>query len=221
MRIKIKNVTKKIKNDTILENINISFESGKIYGLFGRNGSGKTVFLKLLCGFYAPSSGNILYNNIDINKKKIFPPNTRALIEKPNFLPTLSGMENLKLLASIQKKISEKEIEKYLTLFDLDSEKNKKYKNYSLGTKQKLGIIQALMENPEVIILDEPLNGIDNKTTIKIRNLLKSEKNNGKIIIIASHIKEDLYELADVLYEVDNKKIKQIKKKELNKKIFN
>lgn len=207
MKIEVKNVTKKFKDNIILDDISVTFQSGKIYGLLGRNGSGKSVLLKLLCGFYSPNQGEILYDGINITKDNIFPPNTRALIEKPNFLPDLTGMENLKLLASIQKKITEENILKIVEQLNLKNDINKKYKTYSLGTKQKLGIAQVLMENPDVIILDEPLNGIENETANKIRKILLNEKKEGKLIIIASHIKDDFDEIIDEIFEFDNGKI--------------
>lgn len=203
MKIEIKNVSKKFKDNVVLDNINLSFESGNIYGLIGRNGSGKSVFLKLLCGFYKPTKGDILYDGVSIVSNDIFAPNTRALIEKPSFLPDLTGLENLKLLAKIQNKIGLEDIENTLKRINLYDEKDKKFSKYSLGTKQKLGIAQVLMESPEVIIFDEPLNGIENITAKKIREILQEEKQNGKLIIIASHIKEDIEFLANVIYEFD------------------
>ena len=211
MKIEVKNLNKSFNKIEVLKDINITFESGKIYGLIGRNGSGKSVFLKLLCGFYKPTSGKILYDGIDISGNNTFPKDTRALIEKPCFLPDLTGLENLILLADIQKKIGTNEIYKTLKDLNLYEEKDKKYSTYSLGTKQKLGLAQVLMENPKVIILDEPLNGIENKTAEKFREIIKKEKEKGKLIIIASHIKEDIDTLADITYEVDDGKI--IKKK--------
>ncbi len=204
MKVEVKNVTKRFKDNTVLNNVNITFESGKIYGLLGRNGSGKSVLLKLLCGFYNPDQGEILYDGVNIVGDNIFPPNTRALIEKPNFLPDLTGMENLKLLASIQNRIKVDDILKIVEQLNLKNDINKKYKTYSLGTKQKLGIAQVLMENPDVIILDEPLNGVENETANKIRKLLLSKKNEGKLIIIASHIKDDFDAIIDEVYEFDN-----------------
>ena len=203
MEIKVNNVSKKFNQVEVLNDINVKFKSGKIYGLIGRNGSGKSVFLKMLCGFYKPTEGEILYDGVDIVKSGLFPPSTRALIEKPNFLPDLSGLENLKLLASIQNIISEEEIIQTLERVNMIKDKDKKYSKYSLGTKQKLGIAQVLMENPEIMIFDEPLNGIEKETALKIRNILKEEKNKGKLIIIASHIKEDIEGLADIIYEFD------------------
>lgn len=207
MKIQIKNLSKSFKGIIILDNVSIEFESGKIYGLIGRNGSGKSVFLKLLCNFYVPTSGEILYDGLNINEKNIFLPDTRALIEKPSFLPDLSGFDNLKLLASIQGKIGDKEINESLKKVNLFDDKDKKYKIYSLGMKQKLGIAQVLMEDPKVMILDEPFNGIEEKTAYKLRNILKEEVKKDKIIIIASHIKEDVFELADVVYKFDDGKV--------------
>lgn len=207
MKIEVRNVQKDFKKVNVLHDLNIIFESGKIYGLIGRNGSGKSVFLKMLCGFYEPTAGEILFDGINVIKEKSFPPNTRALIEKPCFLPDLTGLENLELLASIQKRISNDDIQETLKDVNLYDERNKKYSQYSLGMKQKLGIAQVLMENPDVIILDEPFNGIENNTTEKLRKLLLNQKKNGKIIIIASHIKEDIEILADELYEFDNSTI--------------
>lgn len=206
MKIEIKNLSKSFKNNTIIKDINMVLEGGKIYGLVGRNGSGKSVFLKIISGLYNPTSGEVIYNGVDIFKEKIIPPSTRALIEKPTFLPELTGMENLRLLASIQHKIGDKEIIDSLKKVNMYDDKDKKYSKYSLGTKQKLGIAQVLMENPDVIILDEPFNGIELATVKTLRNLLLEEKNKGKLIIIATHIKEDIEELVDVLYEFDDGK---------------
>ena len=168
-----------------------------IYGLYGLNGSGKSVFLKLICGFYIPTLGEILYNGINLNNKKEFCNEIRALIEKPSFFSDLSGYENLKLLANIQKKISDKEILEALEIVNLTSEKDKKYSKYSLGMKQKLGIAQAIMEKTKFIVLDEPFNGIERETVTRIKDYLKSLKDKGVTIIISSHIKEDLNELVD------------------------
>lgn len=211
MTIEFKNVTKKFKDITILKDINLVFESGNIYGLFGRNGSGKSVFLKLLCGFYTPSEGEILYNGENLNKKLEFPPNTRALIEKPSFFPDLTGLENLKFLAEIQNKITDKEINDTLEFLSLDNEKNKKYSKYSLGMKQKLGIAQVLMENPDVIVLDEPFNGVENVTVLKIIDYLKEEAQKGKLIFISTHIMEDLEKLTDKIYYFDDGAINEKK----------
>lgn len=208
MKLEIKNLTKKFGDNVVLEDINLELNSNKIYGFIGRNGSGKSVLLKIICGFYTPTTGHILLDGDDYISRNEFPTNTRALIEKPKFLPDLTGYENLKLLASIQNKVGKKEIEETMNKLNLTADANKKYSKYSLGTKQKLGIAQVLMEDPKLIILDEPFNGVENDTAKNIRELLKQEKEKGKIIIIASHIKEDIVGLADIVYEIDGGKIK-------------
>lgn len=204
MKIELKDVSKSYKNVTILHDINATFESGKIYGFIGRNGSGKSVLLKMICSFYTPTTGEILFDGVNIIKDKKFPPSTRALIEKPNFIPDLTGYENLELLADVQKKIGKDEILKAMDDVNLSSEKDKKYSKYSLGMKQKLGIAQVIMEDPKIMILDEPFNGIEEKTAKKLRELLKELVTKDKIIIIASHIKEDIEELCDVIYRFDD-----------------
>jgi len=210
MRIEIKNLTKKFKNSIVLDDINLSFEKNKIYGLIGRNGSGKSVLLKIICAFYEPTSGEVLFNGKNIIVEKEFPPETRALIEKPNFIPDLTGFENLKLLASIQNKITDVDIDNSLKAVDLYEEKDKKFSNYSLGMKQKLGIAQVIMEDPKVLILDEAFNGLDDASAKKIRDLLLIEKDKGKIIILATHIKEDIETLCDEVYKIDGGKVNKI-----------
>ena len=211
MKIEVKNVSKNFKNVEILHDVSMSFESGNIYSLVGTNGSGKSVFLKILCGFYNPTSGEILQDGVNYIKNKSFPKSTRCLIEKPQFLPELSGLENLQLLASIQNNITNQEILDTLKLVHLDKEQNKKYSNYSLGMKQKLGIAQVLMEDPELIILDEPFNGIEKQTAIELRNVLKDLANKNKIIVIASHIEEDIKKLSDQVFEFDSGTVTRIK----------
>ena len=213
MKLEIKNLEKKFGKNTILKDVNLTFTDGKIYGFVGRNGSGKSVFLKLICGFYTPTSGEILLDGVNYTLSNAFPENTRALIEKPKFLPDLTGYENLELLASLQNKIGQKEIEETLKKLNLFEEKDKKYSKYSLSMKQKLGIAQVLMVDPQLMIFDEPFNGVENETAANIRELLLQEKKKKKIILIASHIKEDITSLADVVYEFDGGKIQEITKK--------
>lgn len=204
MKIEVKNVSKKFKNNYVFKNVNLSFEEGRIYGLSGRNGSGKSVFLKIICGLYSPTEGTILFDGKDYNSYNMFVPNLRALIEKPSFFPNLTGLENLKLLAKIQNKIGEKDILKTLEDVNLIEEKDKKYSEYSLGMKQKLGIAQVLMENPKILIFDEPFNGVEEESVKKISKILVEEKKKGKIIIISTHIKDDLEKISDVIYHFDN-----------------
>ena len=203
MKIEVKNVSKIFKKNTVLNNVNASFESGHIYGLSGRNGSCKSVFLKILCGLYKPTTGKILFDNKSYDKGNLYLLNMRAIIEKPNFFPELTGYENLELLAKNQNKIGKQEIDEALKKVNLYEEKDKKYSEYSLGMKQKLGIAQVLMENPDIIILDETFNGIEENSVKKISNILKEEKEKGKLIIISTHIKEDLDNLSDFIYYFD------------------
>lgn len=207
MKIQVKNVSKKFKNNLVINNISIDFYDDHIYGIFGRNGSGKSVFMKLICGFYYPSEGEILIDGVNYNNNIDFPKDLRALIEKPSFFPDLTGFENLKMLADIQGKITDEDILNSLDIVNLLGEKDKKYHEYSLGMKQKLGIAQAIMEDPKIIILDEPFNGIEEETVRKLIKYFKSIKN-GKIIIICSHIKDDLDEISDKVFYFDMGKIK-------------
>jgi ABC-2 type transport system ATP-binding protein len=204
--IRIENLIKIIDGNIILNNINISFETGKIYGIIGRNGSGKSVLFKSICGFLKPTSGKIFVSGDDIYEKGLFPKDLRALIEKPTFLSAVSGFENLKLLANIQKRINDSEIIKTLEDVNLKEEKEKKYGKYSLGMKQKLGIASVLMEKPNIMIFDEPFNGVDNSSCEKIKKNILKEKEN-KIILISSHIEQDLIDLCDEIYYMDSGEI--------------
>ena len=201
--IVIKNVSKSFDGIEVLHDVNLDLEEGKIYGFIGRNGSGKSVLFKIICGLYYPTSGSVIVDGVDIHKNDVFPNDMRVLIEKPNFLPNLTGLENLKLLASIQNKITEEDIILILDKLNLKKDMNKLYHKYSLGMKQKLAVAQVFMENPKMMILDEPFNGIEEKTVEVIKKILLEEKKNGKIILISSHIKEDIEELADTIYFVD------------------
>lgn len=211
MRIECKNIKKNFGKQEVIKGISYTFEENRIYGIYGRNGTGKSVFLKMLCGFYTPSSGEIYYDGQNLNDQNTFPSDLRALIDGPSFFPDLSGFENLKMLARIQNKISDTEIERSLEIVNLIDDKNKKYGKYSLGMKQKLGIAQAIMEDPSVIVLDEPFNGIERESVNKILKYLKKKKEEGKIVIISSHIKEDLENLSDVILFFDDGQITERK----------
>lgn len=210
MVIQIKNVYKRFKDISILENVSIDFKEGKIYGIIGPNGSGKSVLLKMICGFYEPTSGEILFDGKNVIKEKGFPPDTRAMIEKPTFLSDVSGMNNLKLLASIQNKIDDTDIEKTMNLVGLDPSDKKHYSKYSLGMKQKLNIAQVLMENPKIMILDEPFNALDQESAERIRKVFIEEKKKKKIIIIATNIQEDIKLLCDEVYKIENHRVKKV-----------
>ncbi|CCY79596.1 aBC transporter related protein [Mycoplasma sp. CAG:877] len=213
--IVIKNVSKSFDGVEVLHDVNLDLEEGHIYGFIGRNGSGKSVLFKIICGLYYPTIGSVIVDGIDIHKNDIFPNDMRVLIEKPNFLPNLTGLDNLKLLASIQNRITEEDIILILDKLNLKKDMNKLYHKYSLGMKQKLAVAQVLMENPKMMIFDEPFNGIEEKTVEVIKKILLEEKKEGKIILIASHIKEDIEELADAdtIYFVDNGSVNNYKKK--------
>lgn len=211
--IVIKNVSKSFDGIEVLHEVNLDLEEGKIYGFIGRNGSGKSVLFKIICGLYYPTSGSVLVDGVDIHKNDVFPNDMRVLIEKPNFLPNLTGLENLKLLASIQNKITEEDIILILDKLNLKKDMNKLYHKYSLGMKQKLAVAQVFMENPKMMIFDEPFNGIEEKTVEVIKKILLEEKKNGKIILISSHIKEDIEELADTIYFVDAGSVNSYRKK--------
>lgn len=204
MKIEICELSKVIDNNIILNNVTMSLESGNIYGFIGKNGSGKTMLLKMICGFVIPTQGNILIDGKSILDKNYFNNKIRALIEKPKFLDGLSGFDNLKLLASINNEIDDNEINYWLDKLGLLKDKNKLYGKYSLGMKQKLGIIQVLMENPQIIILDEPLSGIDENGVNIIRDILLHEKEKGKLIIISTHIKDDIEKMCNIIYKFDN-----------------
>ena len=210
MEIKCLNLSKSFGNEEILENINVTLKGGNIYGIIGRNGSGKSVFLKMLCGFLEPTNGEIYVDGENFVEKRTYPKNMRALIERPTFIPDLSGYDNLLLLANIQKIIDKRQIDETLKRVNLYEAKDKKYSKYSLGMKQKLGIAQVLMERPKIMIFDEPFNGIETETVEKLRSELIKEKEKGNLIIIASHLKEDIDKLANVIYKFEDKKMIKI-----------
>lgn len=201
MKIEVKNINKSFRKVKVIKDVNVTFESGKIYGLIGPNGSGKSVFLKMLCSFYIPDSGSIIQDGYDYIKHNDFPKDTRALIESPNFIDDLSLYDNLYMLAKLQNKITKEDILKVLEDVNLIDIKESLYGECSMGTQQKLGIAQAIMEDPKFLILDEPFNGVDEKSVKKIKEILKKFRKEDKIIIITSHIKEDILELSDEIYE--------------------
>lgn len=207
MKIEVNEFSKMIKGVKVLDNISISFESGNIYGLIGKNGSGKTMFLRMISGLILPNTGQVKINGEILGKKKSFPENLGILLEKPNFLPYLTGYQNLKILARIKDVIEDKDIQAFMTLFDLDWKSKKKFKTYSLGMKQKLGIIQAIMEDQQFVILDEPFNALDEQSIKTLRNTLKKMKEKKKLIIMTSHNKEDINLLCDHTFEISEGKI--------------
>ncbi len=205
--IEIKNVSKTIKNNVILDKINIKLEKGKIYGFRGKNGSGKTMLFRAICGLINVDEGEIIIDNKIIGKDISFPENLGILIEYPGFLPNLTGFKNLKYLADIKRIISKKDIEVAMEKVGLDPKDNRIYKKYSLGMKQRLGIAQAIMEDPDLIILDEPSNSLDLDGVKLINDIILELKKQGKTILIANHDKEELESIADDILLIDRGKI--------------
>ena len=208
--IKIENYTQKIKKDIILNDINLHLKENKIYGFVGRNGSGKSILFKGICGLLNISNGKIIIKGKEIGKDIDFYDNLGAVLDGAGFLPNLSSFDNLKLLASIRNKISDSDIKSALNKVGLDPNDKKKYKKYSLGMKQKPALAQAIMENPELLILDEPFNGLDSYSVKDIREMLIDYKKEGKTILISSHIKEDIDILCDEVYELDRGNINKL-----------
>lgn len=201
--VETKNLTKKIGNEIILKDVNTKFENKKIYGIVGRNGSGKTMFLKSLCGFLTPTSGTVLINQKDIYREEMFSNNVGISFSNSNYIKDLTGFENLELIANIKKQISKEDIIDALKKVNLLKEKDKKYGKYSLGMKQKLDIAQAIMEKPEILLLDEPFNGLDDESVKLIKKLIIDLKNSGNTIIIATHIKDDIENFCDEVIRFD------------------
>jgi ABC-2 type transport system ATP-binding protein len=211
-KIKVLHVGKKIGEQIILDDINLEFEDSKIYGLIGRNGSGKTVLLKCIAGFMKPSEGEIWLNDKKIGKDVKFIENMGFILNTPGFLSELSGFKNLQYLASINRRADKKAIASAMELVGLDSKSKKSVGKYSLGMRQRLGIAQAIMEDPEILILDEPMNSLDEQAVEEIRNLILQLKEKGKLIIITSHNKEDIEFLCDEVYQIRQGMIERIEK---------
>ena len=208
--IEINHVTKKFGDDVILHDINISMEQGKVYGISGNNGSGKTVLMKCICGFLPVTEGVIRVGGKIIGAEIDFPESIGVIIEMPGFLTNLTGMRNLEILAGLQGKITKNEIREAICKAGLDPGLKKSVAKYSLGMRQRLGIAQAIMEDPEFLILDEPFNGLDKHGVEDIRNLLLGLKKDGKTIILASHNSEDIRILCDKVYEMDGGRIQEV-----------
>ncbi len=205
--IEIKNVTLTIKNKIILDNISLNIEKGTIHALVGENGSGKTMLMKSICGFVHPQKGSIVVQEKKIGSDVDFPQNVGLIIETPGFIPYFSGYKNLEYLASIKGKISKKEIMEALDTVGLTEATDKHAGKYSLGMRQRLGIAQAIMEDPDILVLDEPMNGLDLKGVEFVRELLLKLKQEGKTILITSHNTEDIEILCDNITHMENGRI--------------
>ena len=205
--IAINNYTKKIKKRTVLDNINLTFDKGKIYGLVGKNGCGKTMLLRGICGFITASPGEIIINNIKVGNGK-FAPSFGTVIENTELYNNLTAFENLSLLSSFSKNRVDKEVINYwIKRFGLEPTSKKKYGEFSLGMRQRLSLAQAFMEQPELIVLDEPTNALDEKGIKEFHEIALEAKNDGATIIIASHSKEDIDILCDKIFCMENGKI--------------
>lgn len=201
--IKVENVALTIKKHEILKGINHSFEEGKIHGLVGRNGSGKTMLIKCICGFVKPTSGHVVVDEKQVGKDVDYPENIGLIIETPGFTPYYSGYRNLKLLADLNRNISGDDVKRAMEQVGLDPNSKLHVRKYSLGMRQRLGLAQAIMENPKLLILDEPMNGLDKDGVAEIRAYLLELKKQGKTILIASHNGEDIKILCDTVCEMD------------------
>ena len=201
--IRVEGVYKRFGTDTVLKDVSRSFERGRIHGIVGNNGSGKTVLMKCICGFLIPDSGSITVNGERVGVDVDFPRDMGLIIETPGFLPNMTGVKNLEILASLNKKIGLEEIAATIRRVGLDPLMKKPVGKYSLGMRQRLGIAQAIMEDPALLILDEPLNGLDKHGVAEMRQLIKCLKEQGKTILLASHNQGDIDELCDTVCEMD------------------
>ena len=201
--IRVEGVYKRFGTDTVLKDVSRSFERGRIHGIVGNNGSGKTVLMKCICGFLIPDSGSITVNGERVGVDVDFPRDMGLIIETPGFLPNMTGVKNLEILASLNKKIGLEGIAAAIRRVGLDPLMKKPVGKYSLGMRQRLGIAQAIMEDPALLILDEPLNGLDKHGVREMRQLIKGLKEQGKTILLASHNQGDIDELCDTVCEMD------------------
>lgn len=205
--IQLQNVTKRIKENTVLDNVSYTFKSGFVYGLYGQNGSGKTMLLRAISGLINLDSGSIFIDGEKLHDKIEFPPETGIVIENMELLPECSAKRNLQMLAKIKNIADEKDIIFSLERVGLDPDSDKKVKKFSLGMKQRLNIAQAIFENQKIILLDEPTNALDEDAVQLIYKIIREEKSRGATIIVATHHKEDLKEVCDVILKIAGEKI--------------
>ncbi len=202
MEVRISHVSKKIGANMVLEDVSLTMESGHIYGLKGRNGSGKTMLMRCLCGLIYPTSGTVALDDQILGKDILIPPSVGALIEAPAFLPEYSGMRNLRFLADLQGGITDEQIAQQITDVGLNPDDTRPFRKYSLGMKQRLGIAAALLGSPKLIILDEPMNAIDEAGKKAIRELFLRKRNAGCLVVLADHDSQELETCSDVVFEL-------------------
>lgn len=207
MYLEVEEINKKIGVDDVLSEISLSMEKGKIYGLQGKNGCGKSMLMRVICGLVLPSSGRVLISGEELGKELSFPESVGVFIEKPGFLDAYSGFQNLSMLASIKKLIGGEEIKGTMKRVGLEDVMYKKYKKYSLGMKQKLGIAAVIMEHPDIVILDEPANALDEKSERRLWEIVREEKERGALVIISCHTAEVLEEVSDEIFKMDQGRI--------------
>ena len=200
----IENLSKTIKNNMILDNVNLTFESGHVYGLVGRNGSGKTMLLRAICGLIFPDSGKVIIDGKQLHKDISFPESCGIIIENTDLLPNFSAFDNLKMLSEIKNTANDNMIKSAIKSVGLDPDSKKKVKTFSLGMKQRLSIAQTLFEDPDILLLDEPTNALDEDGVNDVRRILLEQKKKNTLIIIASHNKEDISLLSDTVISVSN-----------------
>ncbi len=203
MELIVKNVTKRIREKMILDDVSMHLSGGNVYGIVGRNGSGKTMLLRALAGLIRADEGEIWYQDQLLHKDMDVPPSLGIIIENAGLYPEFTGMKNLRLLAAIKKTIGDKEIREAMERVGLDPEDKRTYRKYSLGMKQRLLIAQAIMEKPDVLLLDEPANGLDEEAVGLMRRIVEEERKRGALILLASHNKEDIGLLADTVYRME------------------
>lgn len=210
MYIEIDDLTKVIDKHKVLDKVSIKLEKGKIYGIKGKNGSGKTMLLRAICGLIKPTEGEVRVGEKVIGKDAAFPESVGVLIENPGFILSFSGYENLKMLADIKKLIGKEDIEAVMEKVGLEKACfKKKYRTYSLGMKQMLGIAAAIMEKPDLILLDEPTNALDEESVRKLLDILREEKGRGACIVLASHDMEELTLLSDIIFIMEEGRLRE------------
>lgn len=214
--IRIENISKSIKGNTVIREVSCTLEEGNVYGIYGRNGSGKTMLMRCILGLVHVDAGKIVSDSAEIGKEIDFPKNVGAIIETPGFFQHATGYENLKMLAEIQNKIGEQEIRESIRRVGLDDQDKRTVAKYSLGMRQRLAIAQAIMEKPDLLVLDEPTNALDEDGIRIFREIIREEKKRGALILIASHNKEDIEQLSDIKLHMVDGSIKEIAENEKN-----
>ncbi len=210
MKIDIVNATKRLKRATVVDNVSLEFESGKVYGLCGYNGCGKTMLMRMIAGLIKPTTGSVSVDGRRLGEDIDFPESIGLLIESPAFLDNYTALDNLKLIASIKRVVSEEEIRRSLDKVQLDPDDIRKFKKFSLGMKQRLGIAAAIMEHPDLLLLDEPTNALDVDGVELAAGIIQEEKARGALIILACHDKDFLRSAADVIIQIERGKITEI-----------